>query len=106
MRDAERPPNWWEPQADLEWRVRQWNAFPSDYRNRLLAQRAGAAFAIRPPQANDAAILYSQYHFLKGLAVRLDAGLASERERAAFEAGLKEYNQNFDAIAQGKSLRA
>jgi hypothetical protein len=74
LSDAERPPDWWEPQADLGWRVRQWNAFPADYRNRILAQRAGAAFTIRAPQATDATILFSQYHALKALATRLDAG--------------------------------
>jgi hypothetical protein len=98
LRDAEPPPSWWEPQADLEWRVRQWNAFPADYRNRLLAQRAGAAFTIRAPQATDATILLSQYHALKALATRLDAGIGSERERAAFEAGLREYNANYDRV--------
>jgi len=71
LRDAERPPDWWEAQADEDWRVRQWNAFDSDYRNRLLAQRAGAAFTIRPPQASDATIPWSQYHALKALATRL-----------------------------------
>lgn len=98
LRDAERPPSWWEPQADLEWRVRQWNVFPADYRNRILAQRAGAAFTIRAPQATDATILLSQYHALKALATRLDAGIGSERERAGFEAGLREYNANYDRV--------
>ena len=100
LRDAERPPSWWESQADLEWRVRQWNAFSVDYRNRILAQRAGAAFTIRAPQATDATILKSQYYALKALATRLDAGVGTERERVSFDAGLREYNQNFDRIAR------
>ena len=100
LEDAERPPSWWEPQADPEWRVRQWNAFDADYRNRLLAQPAGAAFTIRAPQATDATILWSQYHALKALATRLDAGIGTDRELVAFEAGLREYNKNFDRIAQ------
>lgn len=98
--DAEPPPSWWEPQADSEWRARQWNAFSAGYRNRLLAQRAGAAFTIRAPQATDATILLSQYHALKALAIRLDAGVATERERVAFGAGLREYNANYDRIAR------
>ena len=100
LHDAERPPVWFEPQADLEWRVRQWNAFSADYRNRLLMQRAGAAFTVRVPQATDAVILWSQYHALKALATRLDAGVGTERERLSFAAGLLEYNKNFDGIAQ------
>jgi hypothetical protein len=105
LADAEPPPSWWEPQADLEWRIRQWNAFDSYYRNRLLAQRAGAAFAIRVSEATDATILWSQYHALKALATRLDAGIATERERTAFGAGLREYDQNFERVcARRKAL--
>lgn len=63
-------------------------------------KQAGAAFTIRPPQATNDVILRSQFHALKALAVRLDAGIGSERERAAFEAGLREYNKNFDRIAR------
>jgi hypothetical protein len=103
--DSEGPPSWWEPQADPEWRRTVWAGFPADYRNRLLAQRAGAAFMIRPPDASDKVILWSQYHALKALATRLDAGIGTERERAAFEAGLREYNANYDRIrAQRKVL--
>jgi hypothetical protein len=104
LRDAERPPDWWETQADEDWRVRQWNVFDSDYRNRLLAQRADAAFTIHPPNAPGAVILWSQYHALKALATRLDAGIGPERERVAFEVGLREYDANYDRIrAQRKS---
>ena len=96
--DAERPPAFWEPQADLEWRIRQWNAFPAEYRGRILAQRAGTAFTIRPADAPDTVILWSQYHALKALATRLDAGIGTERERISFEAGLREYNENYDRV--------
>ncbi len=98
------PPSWWEPQASEDWRGDQWAAFPADYRNRILAQRAGAAFTIRAPRAADATILWSQYHALKALATRLDAGIATERERGAFVAGLREYNVNYDRIAQRQFL--
>ncbi len=99
------PPSWWEPQADPGWRREIWAGFPSGYRNRLLAQRAGPSFTIRPPDATDKVILWSQYHALKALATRLDAGIATERERVSFEAGLREYNANFDRIrAQRKAL--
>ena len=104
LREAERPPSWWEPGADPGWRLAQWNTFSADYRNRVLAQRAGAAFTIRAPQATDATVLWSQYYALKALAVRLDAGVATERERVSFVAGLREYNANFDRIAQRKVL--
>jgi len=102
---GEAPPSWWEPQADPAWRSSIWVRFPADYRNQLLAQRAGAVFSIRPPDSTDRVILWSQYHALKALATRLDAGIGTERERVAFEAGLREYNANYDRIrAQRKAL--
>jgi hypothetical protein len=53
----------------------------------------------------DAVTLWSQYHALKALAVRLDGGIGTETERAAFEAGLREYDANFDRVrAQRKAL--
>jgi hypothetical protein len=68
-------------------------------------QRAGAAFTIRAPDVEVGVVLWSQYHALKALAVRLDAGIGAERERIAFEAGLREYDRNFDRIAaQRKAL--
>lgn len=105
MPSCDGPPSWWEPQAAEDWRHAVWAGFPHEYRNRLLAQRAGAAFAIRPPDATDAVILWSQYHALKALATRLDAGIGTERERVSFEAGLREYNTNYDRIrSQRKAL--
>jgi hypothetical protein len=103
---GEKPPSWWEPHADLHWRFTIWAGFPADYRERLLAQRTGSAFSIRPPEAADKVILWSQYHALKALATRLDAGIGTERERIAFEAGLRAYNANYDRIAQTKALPA
>jgi hypothetical protein len=103
--DSEGPPSWWEPQGDPEWRRTVWAGFPADYRNGLLAARAGPAFTIRPPEASDRVILWSQYHVLRALATRLDAGIGTERERAAFEAGLREYSANYDRIrAERKAL--
>ena len=102
---GERPPTWWEPQADEDWRRKVWAGFPDDYREQLLVRRAGAAFSIRPPEAPDQVILWSQYHALKALATRLDAGIGTERERAAFEVGLRDYNRNFERVrAQRKPL--
>ncbi len=102
---GERPPSWWEPQADEDWRRNIWAGLSADYRNRLLAERLGAAFTIRAPEALDEVTLWSQYHALKALATRLDAGIGTERERVAFEAGLREYDANFDRIrAQRKAL--
>ena len=79
MPDGDGPPSWWEPQADSGWRMDLWTKFPPEYRNRLLAARAGAAFAIRPPGASDKVILSSQYHALKALAPRLDAGIGTKK---------------------------
>ena len=98
LTDAEAPPPWWEPQADQGWRMDVWTRFPPEYRNRLLAARAGAAFIIRPPDVPDKVILSSQYHALKAHATRLDAGIGTDRERDAFEAGLREYDANYDRI--------
>jgi hypothetical protein len=42
--------------------------------------------------------LFEQYHFLKALAVRLDAGRGTECDRAMFEKGLQEYNANYQHI--------
>jgi len=81
-----------------------WAGYPADYRSQLLAARAGAAFTIRPPDATDKVIIWSQYHALKALAVRLDAGIGTERDRAMFEAGLREYNANYDSIRARRSL--
>jgi hypothetical protein len=86
------PPSWWEPQANEDWRRKIWTKFPNDYRNRLLAQRASPAFAVSPTKYE--VILFSQYHALKALATRLDAGIGTDRDRASFEAGLREYNAN------------
>jgi hypothetical protein len=83
-----------------------WARFPADYCNRLLVQRAGAAFTIRPPDAKAEVVLWSQYHALKALAVRLDAGIGTERERAAFGAGLREYNANYDRITAQRKVIA
>jgi hypothetical protein len=44
---------------------------------------------------------------LRALAVRLDGGVATDRERVSFEAGLGEYNVNYDRIrTQRKALPA
>ena len=112
------PPVWWFPR-EVDRRERWARLSPEcrvlilrDHEPRLRESnlpggalvRAGVAFTIRPPEATDATILFSQYHALKALATRLDAGIGTEREREAFEAGLREYNQNFDRIAQRKRL--
>ena len=105
MPSGDGPPPWWEPQAEENWRRNIWAGFPAEYRHQLLAERAGAAFTIRPPDATDKVILWSQYHALKALATRLDAGIGTERERVAFDAGLREYDANYDRIrAQRKAL--
>jgi len=47
----------------------------------------------------DSVTLWGQFHFLKALAVRLDTGHGTEQDREMFEAGLREYNVNYDRIA-------
>lgn len=121
------PPPWWEPQADPGWRITVWNGFSAEYKARLIAQgpeqrgrgqtmpgefsagplaaRTMSSFPPRGPDEGDAVTLWEQYHFLKALAVRLDAGRGTERDRLMFEAGLREYDANYDRIrAQWKAL--
>ncbi len=99
------PPSWWEPcwepQAGESWPLGILAGF-SPHCDQLLR---GGASTIRPPEATDRVILWSQFHALKALATRLDAGIATERERVAFEAGLRKYDANFDRVrAQRKAL--
>ena len=121
------PPSWWEPQADLGWRIMIWNGFSAEYKARLIAQgpeqpgrglpmpggfsagplatRTFSPFPLRRPDEMDAVSLWEQYYFLKALGVRLDAGRGTERDRQMFEAGLREYDANYDRIrAQRKVL--
>jgi hypothetical protein len=50
------------------------------------------------PMPADSLTLFEQYHVLKALAARLEAGRGTERDRVMFEAGLREYNLNYDSI--------
>jgi len=103
--DPEAPPFWWEPQAAEDWRREVWPKFPLEYRAVLVRQWLGPPFALRRPDDADATILWEQYHFLKALAVRLDAGRGREQDRVMFEAGLREYNANYDRVlAHRKAL--
>jgi hypothetical protein len=105
-------PDWFReefPQdaAVVPWRERdaESRAYYQRMHSQVAANRARLATAeFRAPEASDAALLWSQYHFLKAMATRLDAGIATERELAAFKAGLQEYNVNYDRIAQRKAL--
>lgn len=101
---TETPPSWFEPQATLEYRQSMWGGLDSAYKNRLLAQRPGAT--LRTPETACEETLWEQYHFLKALTVRLDVGLGTERDRAMFEAGLREYNANYDRIRAQRKARA
>jgi len=46
----------------------------------------------------DGVTLWEQYHLLRAIAARLDAGRGTEQDRAMFEAGLREYNTNYARI--------
>ncbi len=89
-------------------RARKWPGM-SETQRRCLAEEHGSrpvpgTRLIRTPDEADAATLWEQYHFLKALAVRLDTGRGAERDRSMFEAGLREYDANYDRIAQRKAL--
>jgi hypothetical protein len=60
---------------------------------------------VRRPDEADAVTLWEQYHFLKALAVRLDAGRGTERDRVMFEAGLREYDTNFERVRAGRQRK-
>jgi hypothetical protein len=92
---VERPPEWFEPDVRECTRNAIWLELGPVERNRLLAQRSALSFSVRAPVD---VILWSQYHALKALAIRLDAGIGTERDRAMFEAGLREYDANYDRI--------
>lgn len=53
---------------------------------------------VTKPMPADSLTLFEQYHFLKALAARLDAGRGTERDRFMFEEGLREYDLNYDSI--------
>jgi hypothetical protein len=103
---GERPPNFWEPQAEESYRRKVWAGFSAEYRQQLLAQWAGAAFTIRAPQATDDDILWSLYHGLRALEIRLHAGVSTERERMKFLVGLEEYNANYARIRAARQRKA
>lgn len=68
---------------------------------RLLHELAEGAFTIDVKEANDEVTLWSQYHALKALATRLDAGCGTERDRVMFEVILREYNAYYDRVRAG-----
>jgi hypothetical protein len=109
--EREAPPSWWALEMPEEWRRSAWACYPAESRAEILAGHAGriatnrtggAAGIVRLPDPLDAVTLWSQYHALKALAVRLDAGLGGEREREMFEAALRIYDANFDRIRLGR----
>lgn len=55
----------------------------------------------------DAVRLQAQYHALRAMAVKLDAGAGTEQEEILFRRALAEYNELFDrVVAAGKGLPA
>lgn len=92
-RPLENPPAWFEQAVRPATRRAMWIETPPDERERLCAQRS--AFTVRAP---DDVTLLSQFHMLKALAVRLDAGIGTERDRALFEVGLRQYDVTFERV--------
>ena len=103
-RPLEKPPEWFEPDVRQGTRIAMWCEYSPEERERLLAQ--DSALSVRAPGASDEIVLLSQYHALKALAVLLDAGVGTERDRAMFEAGLREYNATYNRIQGVKRLTA
>jgi hypothetical protein len=68
------------------------------YQSRHAAMDRSKVSLPRRPDETDSVTLWEQFHFLKALAVRLDAERGTERDREMFEAGLRKYNANYDRI--------
>ena len=105
---SEPEPEWFARHFPQDARAVPWRKRDEENREYYRAQRAAMEGSIvslaRRPEETDAVALWEQFYFLKALAMRLDAGRGTERDRAMFEAGLREYNANFDRIAQWKAL--
>jgi hypothetical protein len=99
---SEPEPDWFAREFSQDAKAEPW--FKRDGENRGYYERAHAAMERsnvslpRRPNETDSVTLWEQYHFLKAIAVRLDAGRGTERDRKMFEAGLPEYNANYDRI--------
>jgi DNA-directed RNA polymerase subunit RPC12/RpoP len=60
---------------------------------------------VRRPGEADMVTLWEQFYFLRALAVRLDAGRGTEGDRVMFEAGLREYDTNFERVRAGRQRK-
>lgn len=100
-------PSWFQSKFPQDAKAMRWRE--RDEGSREFYRKAHAAMqgitVRRPDGVEDSATLWEQFHFLKALAVRLDAGRGTERDRSIFEVGLREFNANYDRIrAQRKAL--
>ncbi len=121
LRSGDAPPPWWFPgEAD---RRKRWQKLTPEYRAQIerdhqpkpdrgyglpgepIGPLAIAPDVLKRPAEADAVTLREQYHVLKALAVRLDAGRGTERDRVMFEAWLREYNANYDRIRAQRKAR-
>lgn len=96
-----RPVNRREPEGDENCRVKMPNQLSPYDGSGLMLDEGEGAFTIDVKEANDEVTLWSQYHALKALATRLDAGCGTERDRVMFEAILREYNGHYDRVRAG-----
>lgn len=104
-RSGEDEPSWFRSEFPQDAKAMRWRE--RDEGSREFYRKAHAAMqgvTVRRPDGVDSVTLREQFHFLKALAVRLDAGRGTKRDREMFEAGLVEYNRNFDAIRARKAL--
>lgn len=111
---SEPEPDWFAREFPQEVAKLPWRKRDEENRDYFRSQHAAWARAAvehsksslpRRPDEADLVTLWEQYHFLKAVAVRLDAGRGTEWDREMFDAGLREYNANYDRIgAQSKAL--
>jgi hypothetical protein len=105
---SESEPEWFAREFPQDARAVPWRKRDEESREYYRQAHAGMerlrVSLPRRPDDTDSVTLWEQYHFLKALAVRLDAGRGTDRDRELFQAGLLEYNARFDRIAQRKAL--
>lgn len=106
---SEPEPEWFAREFPQDARAMPWRKRDEESREYFRSQHAGMERSKmslpRRPDETDSVTLWEQYHFLKAIAVRLDAERGTERDCEMFEAGLREYNTNYDRIrAERKAL--
>jgi hypothetical protein len=102
-------PEWYSFEFPQDAKRTPWQKLKAEqreyYQSRHTAVERSKVSLPQRPDEMDSVTLWEQYHFLKAIAVRLDAGRGTQRDREMFEAGLREYNANYDrTLAKRKAL--